>query len=276
MDLTYRLAATLGRAGLAALDVEVAATGLEHVPRRGSVLLAATHVSYPDFVFIQRAVGRRRRYVRFMCRHDVWHHPLLARAMDAMQHIPVDREAPAGAYLKARRLLQAGEAVCCFPEAGISYSYTVRSLMRGVASLARETGAPVVPVALWGSQRLYSVGMPDEFGKEPLPDWTRGRRVDVAFGAPMTDCDPADLVAFTTELGHRMTHLLEGLQRLPHHVPGVGEHAPWYPHHLGGHAPSRWEASRFDLVPRSAIRPTWGPPTADRTPDGSPTIPTGS
>ena len=104
-----------------------------------------------------------------------------------MQHVPVDREAPAGAYLMARRLLREGEAVCAFPEAGISYSYTVRSLMRGVASLARETGVPVVPVALWGSPAgLLASGVPDERRQEPRPDLTRGRRVDVTFGAPMS------------------------------------------------------------------------------------------
>ena len=70
--------------------------------------------------------------------------------MDRMQHVPVDREAPAAAYLQARRLLREGEAVGAFPEAGVSWTHTVRSLMPGVASLARETGAPVVPVAIWG------------------------------------------------------------------------------------------------------------------------------
>ena len=64
----------------------------------------------------------------------------------------------------ARRLLREGEVVGVFPEAGISYSFTVRALMRGVASLARETGAPVIPVAIWGTQRIYSVGRPDEHG----------------------------------------------------------------------------------------------------------------
>ena len=93
--------------------------------------MAATHVSYPDFVFIEKAAIGRGRYVRFMTRHDIWHQRVLAGPMSRMKHIPVDREAPAAAYLMARRLLREGEAVCGFPEAGISYSYTVRSLMRG-------------------------------------------------------------------------------------------------------------------------------------------------
>lgn len=259
MDLTYRFATGLGRVGLSALDIDVVGSGAHHLPRSGPVLLAATHVSYPDFVFIQAAARSRRRYIRFMTRHDIWHKRVLAWPMDRMQHIPVDRDAPAGAYLKARQLLRNGEAICAFPEAGISYSYTVRSLMRGVASLARETGAPVVPVALWGSQRLYSVGVPDEQGKGPPPDWTRGRRVDVAFGESLSIGPDEDLTEWTRLLGHRMTGLLEELQRLPHHRPGPGEYAPWYPAHLGGNAPTREQAADLDSVPRTAVRPSWGP-----------------
>lgn len=242
-----------------ALGMRVTGLGAEHVPTEGPVLLAATHVSYPDFVFVQDAARSSGRYIRFMTRHDVWQVPGVARAMSAMRHVPVDREAPAGAYVVARRLLRDGEAVCAFPEAGISYSYTVRSLMRGVAGLARETGAPVVPVALWGAQRVYSVGVPDERGREPRPDLTRGRRIDVSFGPPLSIGPDEDLTSWTRRLGAVLTEQLEELQQLPHHRPLPGEHAPWYPAHLGGHAPTRAEAAHLDVVPRAAVRPTWGP-----------------
>ena len=255
----YRAAIRLGRVGLRAMDIEVRAHGLEHVPASGPVLLAATHVSYPDFLFAQAAVLPTGRHVRFMTRHDVWHVRGLTPLMDAMQHIPVDRQAPAGAYVAARRLLRYGEAVLSFPEAGISWSYTVRSLMRGVAGLARETGAPVVPVAIWGSQRIWSVGLPDERGRKPRPSLRRGRRVDVSFGEPVTIGNGEDLTAWTRRLGSLLTDRLEELQLLPCHVPAPGEHAPWYPAHLGGHAPTRLEAAHLDVVPRSAISPTWGP-----------------
>ena len=258
-ERAYRAAMLLGRTGMRALDLRVEGIGAEHVPTSGPVLLAATHVSYPDFAFIQTGVRSSGRYVRFMTRHDVWHVPGLARPMDAMRHIPVDRQAPAAAYVRARGLLREGEAVCAFPEAGISYSYTVRSMMRGVASLARETGAPVVPVALWGAQRVFSVGVPDARGKEPRPSLRRGRRVDVSFGEPLGIDRGDDLTEWTRHLGDRLTEQLEELQCRPHHRPRPGEHAPWYPAHLGGHAPTRAEAAHLDVVPRSAVSPTWGP-----------------
>ena len=146
-----------------------------------------------------------------------------------------------------------------FPEAGISFSYAVRSLMPGVASLARETGAPVVPVVQWGIQRIYSVGRKVD-GREPGPDWTRGRLNDLRFGAPMTAAPGDDLTSWTRELGATLTGMLEEIQRLPEHRPRPGEYAPWYPAHLGGHAPDRAEARGLDTVPAQRGAPTWGPP----------------
>jgi len=254
VEPVYRCVNGLGRVALRALRLDIRWTGSEHVPTTGPVVLAATHVSYPDFIFIEKAAITRGRYVRFLTRHDVWDVPAVPWFMDRMRHIPVNRLAPAYTYLRARRELEAGEAIGAFPEAGISYSYTVRPLMRGAASLARETGAPIVPVAIWGSQRVFSVGDPD------LPiDWTRGRRVDLAFGAPVYVGPGDDLTERTHELGHALTGLLEGLQQLPHHRPRPGEVATWYPAHLGGQAPTRQRSRSLDVVPFNAVTPSWGP-----------------
>ncbi|RNL61139.1 1-acyl-sn-glycerol-3-phosphate acyltransferase [Nocardioides marmoriginsengisoli] len=254
MDRVYRGVNGLGRLALRALDVRVHPHGLENLPASGPVVLAANHVSFLDFVMIERAAVERGRYVRFLTRYDAWKPGPLAWVLDRMGHVPVDRGVPAAAYLRARGLLRAGEAVGVFPEAGISWSYTVRSLMRGAVALARETGAPLVPVAVWGSQRIYSVGIP-----ESTFDLTRGRRVDVALGAPRTIPPGADLVEETRALGHTLTGMLEELQSRPEHRPRPGEHAIWYPAHLGGQAPTRAEAAPYEELPGSAIRPTWGP-----------------
>jgi 1-acyl-sn-glycerol-3-phosphate acyltransferase len=251
VDQAYRFVNALGRVALKALDVQVHWTGAEHIPRSGPVILAATHASYPDFVFVERVAAQRGRYVRFLTRYDAWV-PGMGRLLDSMGHVPVDRSAPAAAYLRARRVLEQGEAVGIFPEAGISYSYTVRGLMKGAAALARETGAPVVPVAIWGSQRIYTVGIP-----EPRPSFARGRRVDLAFGPRMYAAPGVDLWEWTVELGHTLTEMLETLQRMPVHQPRPGEHAPWHPAHLGGDAPTRAAAREHDILPRAAVAPSW-------------------
>ena len=254
----YRAAIALGRVGLRALDVRTRARGQEHVPARGPVVLAANHVSFPDFLFVQQALLGSGRYVRFMCRHDIWSSALLARAMDGMQHIPVDRQVPAAAYLKARHLLGAGEVVCAFPEGGISAAYTVRALMPGAVALARETGAPLVPVTMWGAQRLWAQKRSVD---APLPraDLTRGRLVDVRFHEPIRVPPDADLTAGVRELGARLSAGVEELQLLAEHRPRPGEYAPWYPQHLGGDALPRPESFVLDAMPRSAVTPTWGP-----------------
>ena len=243
------------------LGIDTYTLRAEHLPTSGPVLLAATHVSYPDFLFLEKAAIERGRYVRFMCRHDVWDVPGRAGPHGPDEARPVDREAPAAAYLRAGGCSREGEAVCAFPEAGISYSYTVRSLMRGVASLARETGAPVVPVALWGSQRICSVGCPTSSGSAPRPSLTRGRRVDLALrGADARSRPGDDLTEWTRDLGRSPDGAARG-------APGAarttgqrpGEWATWYPAHLGGAAPTRREAAELDSVPRSSVPPTWGP-----------------
>ncbi|WP_372730077.1 lysophospholipid acyltransferase family protein [Nocardioides sp.] len=255
----YDATVVLARTAMAGLGLTTRWSGEENVPESGPVLLASVHNSYPDFLFVGKAALSRGRHVRFMCRHDIWHVPVVRRAMDAMRHIPVDRQAPAAAYLRARRLLADGEAVGVFPEAGISHSFTVRSLMPGTVALARETGVPIVPVALWGGQRIATVSRTPE-GRERPPELARGRLVDVRFGAPLPVAADEDLAEATHRLGHALTDLLEGLQRLPAHRPRAGEHAPWHPAHLGGHAPDRRAALDLDEVPSSAVPPSWGPP----------------
>ncbi|MDQ6641636.1 MAG: hypothetical protein M3Y66_03980, partial [Actinomycetota bacterium] len=141
-----------------------------------------------------------------------------------------------------------------FPEAGISFSFTVRALMRGTAALSREAAVPVVPVATWGAQRISTAGDP-----QLPPDLTRGRVVDVAFGVPMHVAPDEDVTEATERLGHTMTALLEELQLLPRHRPRPGEYAEWYPAHLGGRAPTRAQAHTLEKLPASALPPTWGP-----------------
>lgn len=248
IDATYRLANGLGRTTLRALGVRVVVHGAEHLPRTGPVVVASTHGSFLDFVVLEKAAIGRGRRLRYLIRHDMWVSGIGA-ALDGMRHVPVDRAAPAAAYLRARALLRQGRALGIFPEAGISHSHTVRGLMPGAAALAAATGAPLVPVALWVAQRIASVGA--------RPDLTRGRRVDVAIGEPVPVDD--DVRGTTARLGQAMSDLLEGLQRAPHHAPRPGEHAVWHPAHLGGHAPDRAAAAALDDLPRRAISPTWGP-----------------
>lgn len=249
MELAYRTTVAAARAALTALDLRIDLEGEERVPAAGPVVLVANHVSFLDFLLVGLVGRRRGRYVRFLARHDLWHHSLVGRVMTAMRHVPVDRAAPAAAYLRARALLREGETVGVFPEAGISTSWTVRGLMPGAAALAAESGAPLVPVALWGPQRVATAHRP--------VDLTRGRPVSVRVGTPVHVPAGSDPRRVTRYLGTVLQEMLDELQSRPEHQPRVGEPVPWHPAHLGGGAPPPSDAAH--RLPRSAVAPVWTP-----------------
>jgi 1-acyl-sn-glycerol-3-phosphate acyltransferase len=234
-----------------ALGLRISVEGDEHVPADGPVEVASNHLSFLDFLLVGLAARRSQRHVRFLARHDIWANPLARPLMTAMRHVSVDREAPAAAYLRARSLLRDGEAVGIFPEAGVSTSYTVRALMPGAVALARETGAPLVPMAIWGPQRILTAQRP--------VDLRRGRPVSLLVGRPRY-VDPAtDLREATAGLGAELQGMVDVLQSRPVHQPAPGEHAPWHPAHLGGTAPDAAHARTLESIPLSALAPSWLP-----------------
>jgi 1-acyl-sn-glycerol-3-phosphate acyltransferase len=249
VELTYPAVAGLGRVLFRALDLRISVEGDAQVPTRGPVVLAGNHVSFLDPLLLGLAARRSARRPRFLARHDLWRPPVAGALLRRMQHVPVDRAAPAAAYLGARSLLRAGEAVALFPEAGISTSFTVRSLMPGAVALARETGAPLLPVALWGCQRVLGPGRP--------PDLTRGRPVSVVVGPPLVVEPAEDLRSATGRLGAVLQSMLDELQVRPEHRPAPGEPAPWHPAHLGGGAPTPADARLVESVPAGALAPAW-------------------
>ncbi len=248
MDLIYPPVIGTARLVFAALGLKIRVEGAEHVPRHGPAVLVSNHVSYLDFVFVGLAARRSKRYVRFLTRHDVWHSPA-GPWMTGMHHIPVDRAAPAAAYLAARAALNRGEVVGIFPEAGVSRSFAVRSLMPGAVALALETGVPLVPMALWGPQRIATAGLPVSL--------RRGRSVSIEVGSPVRV--RGDVVTATRAMGARLQELVDGVQRRHPDQPQPGSYAPWHPAHLGGGAPTAAEALLEADVPRWAVPPSPGP-----------------
>ncbi len=96
--------------------------------------------------------------------------------------------------------------------------------MPGAVALASATGAPLVPVAIWGPQRVATAQRPT--------DLTRGRPVSIHVGDPVQVSRGVDPVAVSVDLAVTLQAMLDGLQALPRHQPGAGEDAPWHPAHL--------------------------------------------
>ncbi|OLF13857.1 1-acyl-sn-glycerol-3-phosphate acyltransferase [Actinophytocola xinjiangensis] len=154
--------------------------GLENVPADGPVILAANHRAVLDTAVISLVVRRR---VQFLGKAEYFtaggiRGRLMAAAMDGLGYIPVERgNAHAGlAALNAgQQVLNAGGAFAIYPEGTRSLDGRLYRGHTGVAVLAFSTGAPVVPVALTGTEKLMPRG-----GKIPRP-----ARISVRFGQPL-------------------------------------------------------------------------------------------
>ncbi|GLW13198.1 1-acyl-sn-glycerol-3-phosphate acyltransferase [Microtetraspora sp. NBRC 13810] len=219
-----------------ALNLKVRVEGAERVPRQGGAVLVSNHVSYLDFIFAGFAARPSRRLVRFMAKQEVFDHRISGPLMRGMHHIPVDRDAGAGSYASALRALKGGEVVGIFPEATISRSFTVKEIKNGAVRMAAATGVPLIPVALWGTQRLWTKGRPRRIFQRNVP-------VTILVGEPMHPRRGENMAALTEELHGRMSELVDRAQRgYPEIPPGVW----WQPRHLGGGAPTPEEAAAMD------------------------------
>jgi len=119
--------------------------GIERVPERGGLLLVPNHDSQWDPVLVGIALRRRRR-LRFLARANLWRIPGLAPIMSALRQIPIERGVGDSAALEhAVAALAAGEAVCVFPEGGLSRGRRLPA-RSGVGRLA--TAAPNARVVL--------------------------------------------------------------------------------------------------------------------------------
>jgi putative phosphoserine phosphatase/1-acylglycerol-3-phosphate O-acyltransferase len=134
--------------------------GVERIPARGPVLLAANHRSYFDVVALALVAATAGRPVRFLGKKELFDAPLIGPLARSLGGICVDRAGePAHALAEARRVLQAGEPVLILPQGTIPrgrafFDPELRG-KTGVARLAADTGAPVVPIGGWGTEQVW-------------------------------------------------------------------------------------------------------------------------
>jgi 1-acyl-sn-glycerol-3-phosphate acyltransferase len=124
--------------------------GREHLPSSGPLLLASNHRSFLDPFVIGTLV---KRPVYYMAKRELFEKPWQAWILNALGAFPVDRGAGDGdAMATAREILQRGDCVVVFPEGTRVRPGPLGEPRRGVGRLALETGAPVAPVAVIGSE----------------------------------------------------------------------------------------------------------------------------
>src|SRR6202171_4307157 len=127
-------------------------TGREHLPRHGPLLLASNHRSFLDPFLIGTLV---RRPVYYMAKRELFEKRWQAVLLNALGAFPVDRGAgDSDAMETARMILARGDCVVLFPEGTRVRSGPLGEPRRGVGRLALETGVPVAPVAVFGSEHV--------------------------------------------------------------------------------------------------------------------------
>ncbi|MEU9336117.1 lysophospholipid acyltransferase family protein [Streptomyces sp. NPDC048290] len=212
-------------------DLKIDCQGSENIPRSGGAVLVSNHIGYMDFVFNGLAALPQKRLVRFMAKESVFRHKVSGPLMRGMKHIPVDRKQGEAAYQHALESLRSGEVVGVFPEATISQSFTLKSFKSGAARLAQDAGVPLIPMAVWGTQRIWTKGHPRNFKRSHIP-------VTVRVGEAIEATREEYAGAITRRLRARVQELLEAAQRAYPVRPRSTDDTWWIPAHLGGTAPT--------------------------------------
>ncbi|MBF6135986.1 1-acyl-sn-glycerol-3-phosphate acyltransferase [Nocardia otitidiscaviarum] len=235
MEPVYFPIIGLARTVFALQGLKFTVTGDEHIPAEGGAVIAINHTGYMDFTYAGLPARTPKRYIRFMAKQEVFDNSISGPIMRALKHIPVDRSAGADSYHEAVQRLKAGELVGVYPEATISRSFEIKDFKSGAARMAIEAGVPIIPIVIWGAQRVWTKGHPKRLGRTNTP-------ISIKVGEPIAPFEPA--AELTATLRSTMQEMLLDVQRDYVHEPG----AYWVPARLGGSAPTLEEANAMDAA----------------------------
>lgn len=181
----------------------------------GPLLIAPNHVSSADPLVVACAVLRRGRVPRFVIRAEVMAWPVVGAVLRYFDHLPLDRDAKGDASRlePIERALRRGECVVVYPEGRLTPREDLMpgKGQPGVALLSAVTGAPIVPVATWGTHELLRERRSTLLARPP-----RRPRIEVVFGRPLPAVAAgslSDAVRATRSLMAELTDLTGRAQR---------------------------------------------------------------
>ena len=232
MGTVYSSVSRLFEIGFRATGIDLRIEGLENLPASGPAIVASNHVGYVDFAFVMLSPPRPRREMAFLTRGDLFERPVVGPALRALGQIPVDQHGdPALAMRAAEDHLAAGGIVGLHPEGTINPTFLPLQGKSGAVRLAQRTGAPIIPTAVWGSQRLLTKWRP-----AGVPE--RGIEVRVTYGEPFVP-PPGPASGSTRALMARITALVE--RSIADEAAPTGSW--WVPAVHGGGAPGLAEVT---------------------------------
>jgi putative phosphoserine phosphatase/1-acylglycerol-3-phosphate O-acyltransferase len=183
--------------------------GVEHLPETGPGIVVGNHRSYFDPLAMALTLAKRGRPVRFLGKKEVFDAPVVGPIAKAMGGIRVERGTGSDEPLAAAALaLEAGELVAMMPQGtiprGPAFFDPVLKGRWGAARLVAMTGAPVIPVGLWGTEKVWP-------RSERLPDMLALRHpptVTIRVGPPVEGLTGASLDADTEAIMAAISALL--------------------------------------------------------------------
>ncbi|MGI9598851.1 MAG: HAD-IB family hydrolase [Acidimicrobiales bacterium] len=208
--------------------VNIEIDGLSNLPTEGGALLAANHRSYLDPLAVAYATAKVGRPARFLAKKEVTDSPIVGSLATALGAIRIDRgsgdESP---MVEAARAVRAGELIAMFPQGtiprGQAFFEPELKGRFGAIRLALETGASIVPVGLWGTERAW----PRNARLPYLMNLADRPTVTITFGSPYRPATE-ELGAATEELMERIGGLLPPQARR-RYVPTAEELARTHP-----------------------------------------------
>lgn len=154
--------------------------GLRNVPSKGPVIIASNHLSFSDSIFMPLVVPRK---VTFLAKSEYFTSPgpkglLKKLTFKALGQVPVDRSGgrrSEAALITGLQVLAEGKCLGIYPEGTRSPDGRLYKGRTGIARLAIESGAPVIPVAMSNTDKIQPTG-------QVIPNL---HRVGMVFGEPM-------------------------------------------------------------------------------------------
>ncbi|HET9741557.1 MAG TPA: lysophospholipid acyltransferase family protein [Terriglobales bacterium] len=157
-DLLYSIAMWIVRNAVRIAGIEIEIEGLEQIDPEGTYIYMCNHVSNLDPPVLIPKLPQR---TSVLVKKELFKVPILGQAMRAGDLVPVDRsnrEAAVASMKEAERAMSAGLSMTIFPEGTRSPDGRLLPFKKGPFYLAMDSGIPVVPVTICGSERLMPKG----------------------------------------------------------------------------------------------------------------------
>jgi 1-acyl-sn-glycerol-3-phosphate acyltransferase len=158
IDLLYRVGMGLAYSSARIAGASVKIVGLDAIDQSGTYVFMSNHVSNLDPLILCPLIPRR---TSILAKKEIWRIPILAKALDLAEIVPVERENRDAAIRSIRRageVMRHGINMTLYPEGTRSRDGGLLPFKKGPFHLAAETGFPIVPITILGTYEMMPKG----------------------------------------------------------------------------------------------------------------------